>query len=467
VYRLAPNYCYAPNLSLRRDVMDRVGGFDPYFRYGGQDVDLGYRLTAAGVRLVYEPEAIAWHDHPMTLSDYFRRQAAAGISSMLLESRYPELEGGPGLWDAVLASYFTYPRAMLDRDQHVVDTLEPIVASAHPHYQETWKSVHLTRSRDPGALDPGQRKILDAVQTLFTAYDRLLKFHWGKAFIDATVERHGAPSLGERVRARLVKCQTTLQQRRIAQHRLAERGLGLELCRAGDALDTLVVHGVESYFDAITALMRFHGPHEGTNNRQILLVAEERCFTADELDKLDELAEVVRCRRTDEGLSRALGAVRSEVVSICSGRVFESCTNVRWIARKFFERMERLLVISGGSARPGADRLVVGRRFDGSAVTVRVRDRSGTGDAVPVEVPNPDYLLLRGDTARALADPGSALAGEDGDAWALALGRFVAERGGMICHVPDMRCDVHAPRGATPEKGAGKRASSARPAAGR
>jgi hypothetical protein len=154
--------------------------------------------------------------------------------------------------------------------------------------------------------------------------------------------------------------------------------------------------------------------------------------------------------------------VRSEVVSVSSGRVFESCTNVRWIARKFFERMERLLVISGGSARPGADRLAVGRRFDGSAVTVKLRGRNGKGEAVPVEVPNPDYLLLRGDTARALADAGLAFADEDGAAWAQSLGRWVAERGGLICHVPDMRCDVHDPRGETPDPGAGKRGSRAR-----
>jgi len=46
---------------LRRDVFDRLGGFDEgYFMYF-EDVDLGWRIGRAGMRNVYEPAATATH----------------------------------------------------------------------------------------------------------------------------------------------------------------------------------------------------------------------------------------------------------------------------------------------------------------------------------------------------------------------------------------------------------------------
>lgn len=46
---------------VRRDVFDRLGGFDEgYFMYF-EDVDLGWRIGRAGLRNVYEPAATAMH----------------------------------------------------------------------------------------------------------------------------------------------------------------------------------------------------------------------------------------------------------------------------------------------------------------------------------------------------------------------------------------------------------------------
>lgn len=48
-------------LLVRRDAFDAIGGFDDgYFMYF-EDVDLGHRLSRAGYRNVYEPEARALH----------------------------------------------------------------------------------------------------------------------------------------------------------------------------------------------------------------------------------------------------------------------------------------------------------------------------------------------------------------------------------------------------------------------
>ena len=55
------------NLSLRRAVVEAVGGFDEALGPGthgraAEDVDLLYRVTAAGFTILYEPEAVVYHE---------------------------------------------------------------------------------------------------------------------------------------------------------------------------------------------------------------------------------------------------------------------------------------------------------------------------------------------------------------------------------------------------------------------
>lgn len=50
------------NISFRREAFLQIGGFDPTFsRPGGEDVDLGFRLTAAGYEMRCNQNALAYH----------------------------------------------------------------------------------------------------------------------------------------------------------------------------------------------------------------------------------------------------------------------------------------------------------------------------------------------------------------------------------------------------------------------
>lgn len=55
------NECPTINLAFKREVFNKVSGFDESFNYGS-DVDFSWRVIQAGYRVRYEPKAIIVHD---------------------------------------------------------------------------------------------------------------------------------------------------------------------------------------------------------------------------------------------------------------------------------------------------------------------------------------------------------------------------------------------------------------------
>lgn len=47
--------------SYRKKCLQRIGGFDPFFRTHGDDVDIGLRLNKNGCNLVYDPKIFVFH----------------------------------------------------------------------------------------------------------------------------------------------------------------------------------------------------------------------------------------------------------------------------------------------------------------------------------------------------------------------------------------------------------------------
>ncbi|MGY2083352.1 mycofactocin biosynthesis glycosyltransferase MftF [Blastococcus sp. SYSU DS0539] len=78
---------YVPSAALlvRRAALG--AGFDEGLRVA-EDVDLVWRLTAAGWRVRYEPAAEVAHQHPARLADWLRRRAFYGTGAALLAARH-------------------------------------------------------------------------------------------------------------------------------------------------------------------------------------------------------------------------------------------------------------------------------------------------------------------------------------------------------------------------------------------
>lgn len=81
---------YVPTAALvvRRAALEAIGGFDENLRYG-EDVDLAWRLVAAGDTVRYQPAATVWHTPRPTLRSWLRQRYDYGTSAAPLAHRHP------------------------------------------------------------------------------------------------------------------------------------------------------------------------------------------------------------------------------------------------------------------------------------------------------------------------------------------------------------------------------------------
>lgn len=78
---------YTGNLSMKKALLESVGGFDERF-VDHEDIDLGLRLEARGLRLHHDDGAVVEHYSPMDLSMAIERMRKSGRTLALLAERH-------------------------------------------------------------------------------------------------------------------------------------------------------------------------------------------------------------------------------------------------------------------------------------------------------------------------------------------------------------------------------------------
>jgi GT2 family glycosyltransferase len=82
---------YTANLSVSRELLLSVGGFDERFPYPAyEDMELAFRLAQQGLRMDYRPAALAYHARPIDLATFRRRTAMVARSAALLRTAAPQ-----------------------------------------------------------------------------------------------------------------------------------------------------------------------------------------------------------------------------------------------------------------------------------------------------------------------------------------------------------------------------------------
>jgi len=142
---------YSSNVSVKRQLLEQVGLFDEEFRYAAiEDTEIGYRLEKAGMRLLYRPQALAYHEHAVTFASARRKMEWCGIGAALFERKHPQapvpfLEGALAVQRDRFRNWrrwFLYPIACATGNTHIQGNFwsQRLMAAYLRAYQKARKS---------------------------------------------------------------------------------------------------------------------------------------------------------------------------------------------------------------------------------------------------------------------------------------------------------------------------------------
>lgn len=103
-------FFYTSNISLKKSLFDKEKFSTKFTEYGWEDIELGYRLwDKHGMRLYYEPDAIALHHHLIPESTLGKRMRTVGRSAVKFEKLQPKVQVIPKGLKVVLLKIITHP----------------------------------------------------------------------------------------------------------------------------------------------------------------------------------------------------------------------------------------------------------------------------------------------------------------------------------------------------------------------
>ncbi len=82
-------YFWGGRTSCKKSLLLKHGLFDPVFRFGCEDIELGYRLSAHGLKVVYNSNARCKTIRAASLEEFCRRSERQGSSNWLFYQKHP------------------------------------------------------------------------------------------------------------------------------------------------------------------------------------------------------------------------------------------------------------------------------------------------------------------------------------------------------------------------------------------
>jgi GT2 family glycosyltransferase len=118
--------------SCKRELLPGPAPFNPSFRFGCEDIELGYRLSARGLRVVYNRSAITTMMRSSSLDEFCRRTELQGKSNW----RFSQLHSSPEIriWAHVDDAQSRWRRLRTEYDT-IVETARRLDAMAEARVQ--------------------------------------------------------------------------------------------------------------------------------------------------------------------------------------------------------------------------------------------------------------------------------------------------------------------------------------------
>ena len=86
------------NLLMKKATIEEVGGWDEKLP-SQYDTDLGFRISAKGYKIAYEPNALCYHYNRSTLKAFYRQQLQYGKNTLKLYFKHGRLARGDEITD--------------------------------------------------------------------------------------------------------------------------------------------------------------------------------------------------------------------------------------------------------------------------------------------------------------------------------------------------------------------------------
>jgi len=118
-------YFWGGRSSCKRSLLLEYGAFNPVFRFGCEDIELGYRLSRKGFQVVYQPQAKSYMIRTVDYPDFCRRCYLQGGSSWTFNAMHPArivrvwtgVEGIATKWQRIEPRYPEIIKAGSDLDR--------------------------------------------------------------------------------------------------------------------------------------------------------------------------------------------------------------------------------------------------------------------------------------------------------------------------------------------------------------
>ena len=78
------------NMAFKRDLLEKLGGFDHQFRVAGDDVDICWRVLDLGEKIGFSPAALVWHHRRPSIAKFWKQQKFYGRAEALLHRKWPQ-----------------------------------------------------------------------------------------------------------------------------------------------------------------------------------------------------------------------------------------------------------------------------------------------------------------------------------------------------------------------------------------
>ena len=146
-------YFWGGRTSCKKDFLLKYGLFDPIFKFGCEDIELGYRLSKYGLKVVYNKNARTTMIRSFSLEQFCKRSERQGYSNWLFREKHPtpeiiawtETADMETRWETVRASLSRYKKSACDLEKIVLARLkygievdQSIMALLHNAY---WKVI--------------------------------------------------------------------------------------------------------------------------------------------------------------------------------------------------------------------------------------------------------------------------------------------------------------------------------------